>query len=349
VSALRKAARERSTAQAAVTIQDVAEQAGVGVGTVSRVLNGGEGVAAKTRRHVAAVIEELGYQPSPLARNLSLGRTQTLAVVVPFLAQPSVVERLRGLLQRIAPSRYELVLYDVEAPERRMDSLRRLARRGHADGGVIVSLRPGDELVEAFAAARIPVVLLDAVHPGMPYVAIDDVAGGRLATRHLLDLGHRRIAFVGDTETNPFGFTSSADRHKGYAETLAEAGVDVRREYVREGPHGRHVAHRLTNELLELPEPPTAIFAASDTQALGVLEAVTLAGLSVPGDVSVIGFDDIEVAAYVGLTTVRQPLHDSGVRAAELLLELLERPNGQPVQERLPLELVARRTTGSAP
>ena len=236
-------------------------------------------------------------------------------------------------------------MFDVESADRRDESLRRLTRRGVADGAVIISFHPGDEIVDLLVAAEIPVVLLDAEHPALPYVAIDDVGGGQLATRHLIELGHRRIAFVGDTPHTRFGFTSSSDRRDGYIHALEEGGIEVRGEYIREGAHGRHVAHRLTNELLKLDEPPTAIFAASDTQALGVLEAVKLAGLDVPGDISVIGFDDIEVSAYVGLTTVRQPLYESGVRAAELLLEALEESNGERPQELLPLELVVRRTT----
>lgn len=335
---------ERATS-GTVTIAEVARRAGVGIGTVSRVLNGGQSVSPDTLARVTSVIEELDYHPSPVARNLSLGRTQTLAVVVPFLTHPSVVERIRGLLQRVGHSRYEVIVFDVEAPDRRDESLRRLTRRGLADGAVIVSFRPDDALVDGLRAAEIPVVLLDAEHPALPYVAIDNVGGGHLAARYLIDTGHRRVAFVGDTARNPFGFTSSSDRRRGYEAALIEANLPLRPEYIREGAHGRHVAHRLTNELLKLEEPPTAIFAASDTQALGVLEAVELAGRGVPDDISVVGFDDIEVAAYVGLTTVRQPLYDSGVRAAELLLEALEETADEPPQELLPLELVIRRTT----
>lgn len=338
----------RRDPQQPLTIADVAQRAGVGVGTVSRVLNGGQRVSEKTSRRVRAVIEELDYQPSQVARNLSLGRTQTLAVIVPFLTAPSTVARLRGFLDRAAGAGYEVVLHDVEMPERRDLALAKLTRRGVADGGVIVSFRPDDGLVRGVTTAEMPVVLLDAMHPALPYVAIDNVEGGRLAARHLLDLGHERIAFVGDTARNRFGFTSSIDRRTGYLRALEEAGVPVRPEYLKEGLHARHVAHRLTNELLALPSPPTAIFAASDTQALGVVEAVTMAGLDVPGDLSVVGFDDIEVAAYVGLTTVRQPLHESGVRAADLLLEALEAPAAvTPPQEILPLDLVVRRTTRS--
>jgi LacI family transcriptional regulator len=335
----------RKRGAARVRIADVARHAGVGVGTVSRVLNGGHRVSDATRKRVLEVIQELDYQPSPLARNLSLGRTQALVVVVPFVTNPSAVQRLSGFLRRIGTSPYDVVLFDVERPERRDATLHRLTRRGLAEGGVIVSLRPDDALAAAVVASGIPIVLLDAEHPQLPSLSIDNVEGGRVAARYLLELGHRCIAFVGDTVQDQFGFTSSADRRAGYLQALADADGVVDPAYVKEGPHGRHVAHRLTNELLALPEPPTAVFAASDTQALGVIEAVTVAGLDVPGDISVVGFDDIEVAAYVGLTTVRQPLDESGEMAAEMLLQALAAGTADAVQVKLPLDLVARRTT----
>ena len=181
-----------------------------------------------------------------------------------------------------------------------------------SDGMLIVSLAPRDDEVDAFVRAGAPVVVLDAFHPRLPCLRIDDVAGGMLATRHLIELGHERIAFLGDRPEPGLGFVSSDRRRDGYRHALQEAGLPILPELQRTGPHGREVAHRLTTELLTLDEPPTAIFAASDTQALGVLEAASFEGFSVPDDLSVVGFDDVEVAPYVGLTTVHQPLAESG-------------------------------------
>jgi LacI family transcriptional regulator len=174
-------------------------------------------------------------------------------------------------------------------------------------------------------------------------VHTDDLAGGRLATEHLLELGHRRIAFIGDFEHNYHGFTSSARRRDGYEQAHVAAGLEVYPELVRRGSHGREQATGLTRELLGLPEPPTAIFAASDTQALGVIEAAEALGVPVPRALSVVGYDDIELARYAGLTTVAQPLHESGVHGAKLLLAALE---GATVSgKQLPVELVIRSTT----
>jgi LacI family transcriptional regulator len=212
-----------------------------------------------------------------------------------------------------------------------------------------VSLAPTDDEADAFLRAGAAVVLLDAFHPRLPSILIDDVAGGMLATRHLIELGHERIAFVGDRPDPGFGFLASDRRRDGYRSALRQAGIPVAHELEREGPHGRDVAHRLTRELLSLDEPPTAIFAASDTQALGVLEAAGFEGVAVPDDLSVVGFDDIEVAPYVGLTTVHQPLEDSGRRGVERLIAALRNEDSQPREERLELVLKIRRTTAPPP
>ena len=329
-----------------VTIADVAAAAGVGAGTVSRVLNNSPRVRTETRARVLAAIDHLDYRPSPLARGLSRGRPQTLGVVVPFFTHASAVERLRGVVAGIEASRYDLVLFNVESPVHRDEHFASLTRRDRADGLLIVSLPPPEGSLERLADAGVPVVLLDARGEGVPAVVTDDVEGGRIATRHLLDLGHVRIAFIGDEPDNPFGFTSSRDRERGYVEAMATGGVDVRPGYICHGPHVRSVARRLTDELLARQQAPTAIFAASDAQALGVLEAVRSAGLRVPDDLSVVGFDDIEVSSYAGLTTVQQPLYQSGLTATSLLLEALDAGPLAPIEHELPLDLIVRETTG---
>jgi DNA-binding LacI/PurR family transcriptional regulator len=330
-----------------VTIADVAAHAGVGAGTVSRVLNDSPRVSETTRARVLAAIEALDYRPNPLARGLSRGRCQTLGVVVPFFTHASAVERLRGVVAALDGSRYDLVLFNVETPVHRDEHFATLTRRDRADGLLIMSLPPTPSSLHRLASSGVPTVLLDTRGAGVPAVVTDDVEGGRLATRHLLDLGHDRVGFLGDDPSNPLGFRSSTAREQGYRESLAAAGLAIRDEHVLHGPHVRSVARELAHRLLATPDPPTAVFAASDTQALGVLEAARSAGLTVPGDLSVVGFDDVEVSSYAGLTTVRQPLFESGRRAAELLLDSLaaEEPLGERELE-LDLELVVRSTTG---
>jgi LacI family transcriptional regulator len=328
----------------AATIADVAAEAGVGASTVSRVLNGGQ-VSAPVRARVLAAIDTLDYRPRASARSLVTGATQTIALVIPFFTHPSALERVRGVLAAVDETDYDHVLCNVASPAQRDEYLGRGSPLDRSDGLLLVSLAPRDDEAEAFLRAGAPVVVLDAFHPRLPCLRIDDVAGGMLATRHLIELGHERIAFVGDRPDPDFGFVASDRRREGYRRALAEAGIPARPELERFGPHGRPVAHRLTRELLTLPEPPTAIFAASDTQALGVLEAAGFEGFSVPDDLSVIGFDDLEIAPYVGLTTVHQPLEESGRRAVERLLAAMSDEDAPPDDGRLRLELVVRRTT----
>jgi DNA-binding LacI/PurR family transcriptional regulator len=337
-------AADRSSTRAP-RIRDVAERAGVGVGTVSRVLNDSPGVARATRDRVRAVVDELGYRPSASARRLSLGRTMTLGVVAPFFTRPSVVERLRGIDDVIGDSPYDLMLFNVETPEQRAAALTRFARRDRVDGVIVISLPLADAEVRALRRDGVRAVVVDGAHRALPHVTIDDVEGGRMAVRHLLDAGHRRVAFVGDREGNPFGFGSSQRRLAGMTEVLAAAGLELPPERVRRGPHGRAAAHAMTAELLALVSPPTAIFAASDVQALGVLDAAAEAGVDVPGALSVVGFDDIDLADAAGLTTVRQPLRESGRAGARLLLSVLgdERAKVAPLPA---VQLVRRRTVG---
>jgi LacI family transcriptional regulator, galactose operon repressor len=332
-----------------VTIADVAARAGVGASTVSRVLNDSPRVSEATRARVLEAIEVLDYRPNPLARALSRGRCQTLGVVVPFFTHASAVERLRGVAAALDGSRYDLVLFNVESTVHRDEHFSNLTRRDRADGLIVMSLPMPPASLDRLATSGVPIVLLDADAPGLPAVVTDDAAGGRMAAQHLIDLGHERIAFIGDDPANPLGFVSGTNREEGYRRTMADAGLEIPPGYVRHGPHVRDVARHLAGELIRRPDPPTAIFASSDTQALGALEAVRTAGLRVPADVSVVGFDDVEVSGYVGLTTVRQPLFESGSLAATLLLGLLDDDEvPSPLVHRLDLELVVRSTTAPA-
>ncbi len=330
------------------TIRDVARLAGVGVGTVSRVLNNHPSVREETRRKVLAAIEALDYRPNHSARRLSLRRTLTIGVIVPFITNPSVVERLRGITVGLEGSEYDLVIYNVESPQGKERYFQEMPFSERVDGLIIISLMPSDEDVERFRRAGIPVVLIDAVHSNLPHVAVDDIQGGRMAASHLIELGHRRIAFLGDPYPNPFGFTASYHRYLGYAQVLAQAGIPLRDRYVVTGEHSQRTAHLLAASLFENDPPPTAVFAASDTQAIGVLAAARERGLRVPKDVSVVGYDDLEIATYLNLTTVHQPLFESGCEGAALLLAMLA---GQevPLSKQLPLTLRVRGTTAPPP
>jgi DNA-binding LacI/PurR family transcriptional regulator len=317
----------------------------VGVGTVSRVLNGSPSVSGETRRRVLEAIATLDYQPSPVARALSTGRSHAVGVVAPFFTQPSVVERLRGMSRTLSESRHQLILIDVERPEQRRDVFRSASVRGRYDALLTVSLAPTETEARRLEAAGVPIVLIDRAHATLPSITVDDVEGGRLAAEHLLGLGHRDIAFVGDESANAFGFDSSALREKGFRAALEEAGVALPPERAVHRRHGREPARAAALELLAGAQRPSAIFSTSDMQAIGVLEAAKAVGLRVPEDLSVIGFDDVEAATYVRLTTVAQPLRESGALGARMVLRRL---SGEEVESiRLDLQIVDRGSTAA--
>jgi DNA-binding LacI/PurR family transcriptional regulator len=333
------------------TIADVAAASGVGVGTVSRVINGAANVRETTRVSVQKVIDQLGYRPSHLAASLSRGTARTMAIVVPHLTRPSVVMRLAGALAVLDEQGYDTVVCNVDTPEQRDHHLAALTRRHRADGVIVVSLRLSRQHLASFQRTGVPLVTVGVLAPGVPQTVTDDVAGGRLATEHLLSLGHRRIGFVGDTarrmSATNLGVSASQRRLAGYRQALAAAGVGYDPALVRRGPYGAVNAEALAAELLALPDRPSAIFAASDTQAMGVLTAADRCRLPVPGQLSVIGFDDIESAALLGLSTVRQPLERSGAEGARRLCALLRGERVRPLRQLLALEVVQRSSAAS--
>ena len=328
------------------TIIDVAKRAGVAVTTVSRVINDKGQVREETRNRVLAAIEELAYRPSPAARSLPRRRAHAISVLVPFVTHPSAVARVQGIVHGLRATDLPVTILDVEKPAHQSEHFDTLASSYRPEGAIIISLVPSHGQLLRFLDAGLCPVFLDADVPEFSRVFVDDRRGGLLATEHLLKLGHRRIAFLGDVENGSFGFESSGQRHKGYRDALRAAGVEPRLDYQQTGPHGRETGRLLAHELFDLSTPPTAVFAASDTQAMGVMEAAKEAGLRVPHDVSVIGFDDIEIASYLGLTTVRHPLYESGLLAAELVIQHIRDPHCAPQRVEQELEVIVRSTTG---
>lgn len=330
---------------AAATIRDVAREAGVSVATVSRVLNNSSQVSEETSQKVQATIDALDYSPSQTARRLSIGRTHTIGVVLPFLTLPSYVERLRGVESTLADSEYDLVLFSADTPEKVSSYFTQLSRPDRTDGVIVISLRPSNYHASRFREADMPIVLIDAKHKDLTSIIVDDTRGGYDATRYLIDLGHRKIAYLSDHLDNQFGFVAMKDRYQGYRKALDQAGIKFKSEYHQESELGGGKAVRLAKKMLSGMEPPTAIFAASDTHAAGVLKAAQELGIRIPAELSVIGFDDIRDSDYLDITTIHQPLYESGVLGVDLLLaSLLEGSIGE--KERiLPTRLVVRGTT----
>jgi LacI family transcriptional regulator len=325
------------------TIYDVAELAGVSISTVSRVLNSPEQVNEATRTRVLAAIDRLNFVPKAEATARARKGTRRIGVLAPFITYPSFVQRFRGVAT-LGNTAYEMVIYNVDSASRRDGYLSSLPVTRRLDGLIVMALPFGDEMARRLCANGLETVLIECTHPFFSSVEIDDRAGGRLVAQYLLEQGHRRFGFVGDADVPDYAIHTSERRMEGYRQALGAAGYDLPPEHIGLGPHGLEQARRLAHRLLELPAPPTAIFAPSDTQALGVLKAARERGVDVPRELAVVGFDDVEIADYIGLTTVRQPLEESGRIAVELLLARLADPT-RPIQHvSLPLTLVRRET-----
>ena len=328
----------------APTIYDVAKQAGVSITTVSRMLNDPGRVNSETRERVLAAVDALGFVPKAEARARALRRTGRIGVISPFFTAPSFVQRLRGISEALSAKKFELVIYTVDSADHLKSFLSSLPLTGNLDGLIILSLPVDDANVRRLVEHGLPTVLVEFPHPSLSSVVIDDVMGGRIAARYLLDKGHRRIAFLGDTDLPEYSLHPVSQRLVGFRKTLKEAGIELPDVLVRLAPYSQEQTRQVAAELLSLPQPPTAIFAATDFQALGVLKAARQLKIRVPEQLAVVGFDDLDLAEYTDLTTIRQHLDESGRLAVEILLAQIESPSRPPKHVRLPLSLIVRET-----
>lgn len=326
-----------------IGIATVAAEAGVGVGTVSRVLNGSNQVNEATRIRVLSTIERLDYRPLRSASSLSKGRTDAVGILVSVITRPSVMARLVGVIDVLSDAGLDAVVFNVENRAQLDRHLSSIIDQRRVDGIISISLRIPEERVTRIRKLGIPLVLVDSSLPNFPCVYIDDVAGGNMATKHLLSLGHRRVGFIGDNKHTALGISSSEDRYAGYLMALEAAGIEPDFDLVARGPHSSEAAAALTSAQFELGKHrPTAIFASSDTLAVGVIKAAQHHGLKIPDDCAVIGFDNLDISSILDISTVNQPLLESGIKGASKMVSLLNGEIAKPHREELPLDVVPR-------
>jgi DNA-binding LacI/PurR family transcriptional regulator len=326
------------------TIYDVARLAGVSISTVSRALNAPHKVNERTLITVMNVIDQLDFVPKAESRARALSSTGRIGVITPFFTSPSFVQRLRCVAAALATTNYELVIYTVDSQARLNGYLETIPLSRNLDGLVVMSLRFPDSLAQRLVKYGLPTVLIEYPQRILSSVEIDDIGGGKMAAEYLLKKGHRQCAFLGDTDLPEYGIHPITQRLVGYREELQEAGIPLPDEYVRLVPYDLETTRRFTRELLNTPNPPTALFAATDLQAMGVLKAARDLGIQVPQDLAIIGFDDLDMADYIGLTTIRQHLDESGRIAVELLLSHIQNPGRTHQHIHLPLKLIERET-----
>ena len=328
----------------ASTIYDVARQAGVSITTVSRMLNAPGKVNGETRERILAAIDVLGFVPKAEARARALRGTGRIGVISPFFTAPSFVQRLRGISDTLSPKKFEMVIYTVDSADHLKSFLSTLPLTGNLDGLIVLSLPVDDADVRRLVQHGLPTVLVEFPHPSLSSVEIDDVMGGRMAAQYLLEKGHRCIAFLGDTDLPEYSLHPVSQRLVGFRQALREAGIELPEEFVKLAPYSLEQTRQVAADLLSLPEPPTAIFAATDFQALGVLKAARQLKVQVPEQLAVVGFDDLDIAEYADLTTIRQHLDELGRLAVEILLSQIESPSRPPRHVKLTLTLIERQT-----
>ena len=326
------------------TIYDVAQLAGVSITTISRVLNSPDKVNPKTRQLVMDAIDQLGFVPKAEARARAMQSTNRIGVLTPFFTAPSFVQRLRGIAGALAKENYELVIYTVESAAQLESYFASIPLTSNLDGLIIMSLPISESNAHRLTQYNIPTVFIEYPHPTLSSVEIDDIAGGRMAAEYLINKGHRRIAFLGDTDLPEYAIHPVSMRLSGFRQVLQNANIDIPEEFVRLAPYTQEQTLRVANELLSLSNPPTAIFAATDFQALGVLKAARKMKVQVPEQLAIVGFDDLDLADYADLTTIRQHLDESGRLAVEILLSRIADPTRPAQHIHLPLTLIERQT-----
>ncbi len=328
------------------TIYDVAELSGVSISTISRVLNSPDKVNSETHKRVMQAIDRLGFVPKAEARARAMQHTGRIGVITPFFTAPSFVQRLRGVASVLSKSNYELVIYPVDSMGHLQGYISSIPLMRNIDGLIIMSLAIGDQDVQRLIDNGLGTALIEYQHPQLNSIVINDFNGGELAAEHLVKKGHRTIGFLGDIEPpEKIAIHPVKSRLMGFQKTLNDAGVSLSKSNMRSAPYTQDESRQAAYELLSLPKRPTAIFAASDVQALVLMKVARQLNIKVPDDLAVIGFDDIDVAEHVDLTTIRQHLDESGRLAAEILLARISESQ-RPLQHiNLPLNLIERQTT----
>lgn len=331
-----------------ISIKDIAREVRVSHPTVSRALRGSPLVKPETAERIRQIAEQMGYRPNAVARGLATNKTWTVGALVTSIADPFTAEVFGGVEELANDNGYSVFVANCSEDPARELRVVRLFQERRVDGILVLSSRVGALHMPLLRQLRVPIVLVNSEHPDQfaHSVMIDNVGGACMAVQHLINLGHRRIAYLGDR----LGFRSDIERFAGYREALGLADYSFEPDLVLHGNGTAEEGRLVMTRLLAVSDPPTAVFCYNDLTAIGALSAIRAHGLRVPEDISVVGFDDLAIASFTGppLTTVRQPKQLMGRTATEILLRLFSGPQ-EKTQVRLMGELILRESTASAP
>jgi len=325
-----------------VNIYDVADRAGVGIGTVSRVLNNSSKVKDETRDKVLKVMKELNYRPNKVAQNLASQKANAIGVIVPTFIDHFFVEVLKGIQDALEEENIDLVLYKIDKDQQMMDKILDIVHSKKVDGIAAVTMDICEHDYQPLLKEEIPIVLADEDSPDFHSIHLDDVKGAEMAVEYLINEGHQNISFVNGIKDSQHGI----NRLTGVKNILSKNNLSLNPNLLKFGDFHTEDGYQSMKEILALPEKewPTAVFAASDNQAIGVLQAVEEKGLKAPADISVIGYDNIELAKYLKITTIWQPMYQLGHLAIEVLLRAINGELKGTYHQELELKLVKRET-----
>lgn len=306
------------------TIKDVAKLSGVSIATVSRVINGMGGVRPKTEMRILNAITELNYSPNRLASSMVKKRSYTIGVIVPDIANPFFPEVVKGIEMRAREYGFTTILCNTDESVEEEYRILNVLRERRVDGMIITTASEQKSPLLHMKFEEIPVVLLDRYIEGCSYdgVVVDNKTGAYTAVKHLINEGHHRIGLI----AGPWDVTPGRERTKGYEKALRDFGIQIDKKYMLEGDFREESGYQCGNELLSLNEPPTAIFSSNNLMTLGLLKCIHNRGIRLGKEITVVGFDDLDVATFIEppLTVVSRPMRKMGEVAAELLIERID-------------------------
>lgn len=329
-----------------INIYDIAKSAGVSIATVSRVFNNNANVSPKTRQKILSVAESMGYHPRAFAQGLARRNTKTIILIVPILSNYYFMEILAGMQDKLQAYDYDLNIFNIkgfDSPEELRQQVEYVLKKGLADGYALVSVHMPDSDWESMLRYRVPIVLVDEYSPKFDSVSVDSVEGAYTATKYLIDAGCHNVAMISAVDSSK----PVRDRVHGYKRALEDSGRLVDPEFIlcgddtyRDG-FTEQAGYTAMMKILNHPAKPDACFCASDIQALGALKAMRDAGREIP----IIGFDDIQISRFLGLSTMRQPMYEMGAMALDKLTDRIDNPERMVSHTVFSPELILRSST----
>lgn len=335
------------------TLKDIALKANVSRMTVSRVFSNNKNVSPKTRNKIEKIAEKMGYHPNLVARSLSSARSMTIGVFIPKIKNVFldvyISQILSGISDVTQELNYRIMFFPFEYNKDQANLYVSISRSNLVDGIILLKTRKDDIGIDKLSETGFPFILVNHKRNSEKINFVDscNIRGAQLAVDHLYNMGHRKIAFI----TGEMNETNAIDRLNGYKKALKDYRLPFNKEWIINGGFSKDIAYEASSKILHSKKLPTAIFCSDDYMAIGVMKKIKEIGLSVPEDISIVGFDDIELSSYIkpSLTTISQPIYEIGKKSAELLLDLIERRRETPIHELLDVELIVRESTSPPP